>query len=180
MPRAPAATGLLFVALIGFAATMTRMGEQAVGLPKTSLPPSTCPVTRPPSPPFVPPSPYPAEPDPYSFWYGTGKLWTALPLDGTWQGLPHYTPDAPEYRQKTFWWRQGYHWLSEPNPRLVIRGRRLDSPAVFVTTCVSNGFREQDLRSFMVAGIDIPTLGCWEITGQYGDDKLSYVIWVAP
>jgi len=31
----------------------------------------------------------------------------------------------------------------------------------------------------MVAGVFIPTLGCWEITGDYKGDKLSYVVWVA-
>ena len=56
------------------------------------------------------------------FWFGTEKLWTILPANGTWQ----------------------------------------------------------DWKSFMVAGLDIPTLGCWEITGKYGTDKLTYVIWVSP
>jgi hypothetical protein len=31
----------------------------------------------------------------------------------------------------------------------------------------------------MVVGIDIPTLGCWKITGHYEDEELTFVIWVA-
>ncbi len=162
--------------LIAFATAASRFASTQVTLEST---PPACPVTRRPARPFVPPSPYPATPGPNSFWFGTEKLWTALPADGAWNGLPHYTPEMPEYRQKLFWWREDYHWLSEPNPPLLIRGRRLNGLAVFTTTCASNGFHG-DWQSFMVAGIDIPTLGCWEITGEYKGDKLTYVIWVGP
>jgi hypothetical protein len=31
----------------------------------------------------------------------------------------------------------------------------------------------------MVVGINFPTLGCWEITGRYGDDTLTFVVWLA-
>jgi hypothetical protein len=48
------------------------------------------------------------------FWYGTDVLWTLLHADGTWAGLPHYTPDDPKFRQKLFFWREGYNWRAEP------------------------------------------------------------------
>jgi hypothetical protein len=28
----------------------------------------------------------------------------------------------------------------------------------------------------MLVGIEIPTAGCWQITGQYRDASLSYVV----
>jgi hypothetical protein len=31
----------------------------------------------------------------------------------------------------------------------------------------------------MVVGINFPTLGCWEITGQYQDAQVTFVVWVA-
>jgi hypothetical protein len=34
-------------------------------------------------------------------------------------------------------------------------------------------------HAFMVAGIFIPTLGCWKITGHYRGEELSYVVWVS-
>jgi hypothetical protein len=82
--------------------------------------PESCLVTKPPAHPFVPPSPYPAETGTDSFWFGTVKLWTSLPTDGTWRGLPHYTSDDPTFRQKLFFWRQGYR--SELPPQLRVTG----------------------------------------------------------
>ena len=89
--------------------------------------PESCRVTKPPARPFVPPSPYPAETSPDSFWFGTVKLWTRLPADGTWRGLPHYTPDDPTFRQKLLFWRKGYK--SELPRQLTVTGRRLDASA---------------------------------------------------
>lgn len=37
-----------------------------------------------------------------------------------------------------------------------------------------------DIGPFMVIGVDIPTLGCWEITGQSAGAILRFVVWVAP
>ncbi len=145
-----------------------------------SGPPATCPVTRPPSPPFVPPAPYPATTGPGAFWFGTQKLWTVLPTSGEWRGLRGYNPTDLSYRQKLFWWRQGSYWVAEPRPKLIVTGRQLDaSEPPLIVSGPHAGYREQDTKSFMVVAVDFPTLGCWEITGDYEGDKLSYVVWVA-
>ena len=142
-------------------------------------PPSACPITKPRAPSFIPPAPYPAKTDPHSFWFGTEKLWTILRSDGTWRGLTHYTPSAPTFRQKLFWWRQGYDVRSEPQPKLTVTGMRLDSsaPPVLLADRASNGWQQEDLP-FMVVGINLPTLGCWKITARYQDAQVSYVVWV--
>jgi hypothetical protein len=31
----------------------------------------------------------------------------------------------------------------------------------------------------MLTGINFPTLGCWEITGRYKDEALTFVVFVA-
>jgi hypothetical protein len=143
--------------------------------------PKTCPITKPPAHPFIPPSPYPAKTDPGSFWFGTEKLWTYLPADGTWRGLPHYRPTDSAFRQKLLWWRQGYNWRAEPQPKLTVTGRRLDAPAPpLAADHANNGFARGDpSHAFMTVGFYIPTLGCWEIMGHYKDEELSFVIWVA-
>jgi hypothetical protein len=150
--------------------------------PTDSGPPATCPVTRPPNPPFVPPSPYPAKPGPGpgAFWFGTQKLWTVLPTSGEWRGLRGYNPTDLSYRQKLFWWRQGFYWLAEPRPKLIVTGRQLDaSEPPIIVSGPNAGYREEDTKSFMVVAVDFPTLGCWEIRGDYEGDKLSYVVYVA-
>jgi len=141
--------------------------------------PKTCPVTKSPVRPFIPPPPYPAHTDPDRFWFGTEKLWINLPGDGTWRGLVHYIPTDSAFRQKLMWWRQGYDWRAEPQPKLKVTGKRLDSPAPpLVADHANAGWGDRD-HPFMMVGIDIPTLGCWEITGHYEDTDLSFVIWVA-
>jgi hypothetical protein len=32
----------------------------------------------------------------------------------------------------------------------------------------------------MLVGIYVPTPGCWEITGEYKSQKVSFVVWVYP
>lgn len=143
--------------------------------------PETCRTTRPPAQPFVPQSPYLAKPPGQgSFWFGTEKLWAMLPADGTWRGLKPYSPTFPGYRQKIFWWRKGYSWRSDPSPPLTVRARRLDAVAPSLAVRhATNGYR-QDWKSFMVVAVDFPTPGCWEITGQFKGDELTFVVWVAP
>ncbi len=100
-------------------------------------------------------------------------------MDGTWGGLPHYTPDDPTFRQKLIWGREGYDWHTEPQPKLTVTGRRLDSPAPpLAADQANNGWVQQD-QPFIVVGINFPTLGCWEITGHYDADQLTFVVWVA-
>ena len=144
--------------------------------------PANCRVTLPSDGRFTPPKPYPAEPDSkgvFSFWFGTEKLWAVLPTDGTWQGLRPYSPVETSLRQKLFWWRTGYNWKTETQPPLKVTGRRIDGMApALQASGASNGHKGQDWNSFMVVGIDIPTPGCWEITGHYEGQELSFVVWV--
>jgi hypothetical protein len=99
-----------------------------------------------------------------------------LGADGTWSGLPH--SDAP-YTQKVFWWRQGYNAVVEQKPHLTVTGRRLDAAAApLVASSATNA--SADFGDAMLVGVDLPTLGCWEIIGHYNGHELSFVVWVAP
>ena len=140
-------------------------------------PPDTCPVTKPPDPPFTPPQPYSASAPGTDFWFGTDSLWTAIPQDGVWNALPH-NPEG--YTQKVFWWRKGYSWTAEPEPQLTVIGRRLDTSAPPLLVSKATNACAEDIQSAMLVGVDFPTLGCWEITGQYAEDEVSFVVWVAP
>jgi hypothetical protein len=145
---------------------------QPSGTAKRAVP-ETCPVTKPADHPFVPPWPYRAQAaGSLAFWFGTDRFWTLLPTDATWsQG------------EKTFWfsqdWRR-YRWVpGKQASKVTVTARRLDGaappPQVFRAT---NSYREQDWKAFHVGGINFPTIGCWEITGRYDEDELTYVVWV--
>jgi hypothetical protein len=140
--------------------------------------PSTCPVTKPSEHPFVPPAPYPLA---GAFWIGTEKLWTYITADGIWSGLSHYTPEDSRFRQKLFWWHEGFNWRTEHPPHLTVTGERLDAPAPPITTDehANAGWTNDRDHPFVVVGIFIPTVGCWKVTGKYEDEELSYVVWVS-
>src|SRR5580704_11540475 len=86
--------------------------------------PKTCSVTKPANQPFAPPPPYPAKPSGGQFWFGTDRLWTALPETGAWIGLGPYTPSDPTFRQKLAFvnliWPLSIVSFG-PTPTLVIR-----------------------------------------------------------
>ncbi len=153
-------------------ATATPAALPPTATARVALAPASCPVTRPPNPPFVPPSPFPPTAPPLyqGFWFGTEALWTMPRTDGIWRGLAW----------KVFWWRRGYDYQSDPRPDLIVTGRRLDAPAPpFTVSGATNGNRS-DIGSFMLVGVDVPTPGCWEITGQGAGANLSFVMWVVP
>ena len=138
---------------------------------------ASCPMTIPQNPPFVPPPPYDSMGFEGEFWYGSDALWTAVRQNGVWAALPH-NPEG--YTQKVFWWRDGYVWTEEPEPALTVTGDRLDAPARPLNVSEATNASASDIGSAMLVGIDLPTLGCWKITGKYGDAELSFVVWVAP
>ena len=143
----------------------------------SSSPPADCPITLPQKPPFVPPPPYDHLGFEGEFWYGSNSLWTAVRQNGTWEALPH-NPEG--YTQKVFWWREGYSVGEEPEPALTVTAERLDGKAPSIQGSKATNASASDIGSAMLVGVDLPTLGCWKITGKYRDAELSFVVWAAP
>lgn len=138
--------------------------------------PETCPITKPEHV-LVPPVPHPAKAPSGQFWFGTEQLWTALPVTGSWNGLPS-SPDDPTFRQKLFFWRRGYDAHRDAEPRLTVVGRLLGSPSTtLLSDATSSGSRGGE-DEFMVTGATFPSPGCWEITGSYEKSQLTFIIWV--
>jgi len=141
-------------------------------------PSTNCPVTVSPVPAFTPPAPYDALNSFVDhFWFGSSLLWTAIPVNGIWNALPH---NPTGYTQKILWWRDGYVWDQEPEPNLIVTGERLDESAPPLIVDKATNAYASDIGSAMMVGVDFPTLGCWKITGNYNGNELSFVIWVAP
>jgi hypothetical protein len=139
--------------------------------------PADCPVTRPPDPPFVPPPPHQAWED-GRFWLGSNTLWTSLDGDGIWRGIA----SRSGVRNKFWWWREGWTWdtdLNSRDPGLIVTARRLDreAPPVKVGR-VTNG--KLDTGWAMLLMLELPTEGCWEITGNYRAEVVSMVVYVPP
>ena len=138
---------------------------------------AACLTTLAPNPPFTPPEPYRATVSADTFWYGTEALWTLLPVNGTWRGLPR---NDRGYSQKVFWWRQGYDRRTEQKPKLILTGRRLDGDAPSIAVSDATNAYEASIGSAMLIGVVIPTEGCWEITGHYGGRTLTFIVLVEP
>ena len=155
----------VLLGLLGILSACTNSpGKSAVG---------DCPVTTPPRKSQSLPTDIEYE---GRFWYGTPALWTNLPSDGIWQGSPQ---DDGGYVQKAVFWREGFVALEELNPALTVSGRRLDATApTFFFSDATHGW--DDTGDFLLVGISIPTEGCWEITAEYQDAQLSYVVLVSP
>lgn len=135
-----------------------------------------CAVTRP-NPPFAAPSPYPSSPpDGRYAWFGTPELWTMLELDGeVWDAANTSFPVVV----KTFWWSSNWPGMTEEQePGITVVAIRLDGPGTVTTDHATNASADSLGGQAMLTGIEFPAPGCWQLTAQYGDAVLSYVVWI--
>jgi len=115
-------------------------------------------------------------PDYYgSDWFGTADLWTMLTRGGeVWHDLP---ANPAGLSQKTFWWSANWPYRTELEPDITVIGRRLDGPGRFEAGHPGTN-ASADFGVAMLVGIDVPTTGCWQLTGEYRGTDLSYVVLV--
>ena len=141
-------------------------------------PPANCHVTLPSEASLVPPSPathFGIAADGMVSKYRTEKLWTLLPTNGIWRGSIPSKPGDFAYDNKLPWFRIPF---SGRDGLLTITGKRLDGPAPsFTEIYESSAFPD---GAMIMGGVSIPMFGCWEITGHYKDQKLSFTVWVTP
>jgi hypothetical protein len=77
------------------------------------------------------------------------------------------------------WFNEAFNWRLESYPAITVIGRRLDRAALHLKVTGINGGHTETLESVMGVRVNIPSLGCWEIKGQYRDAHLTFVVWVA-
>jgi hypothetical protein len=139
------------------------------------MPPTNCRVTLSSDGVYEPPSPkFGPSRTPSQFYFGTDKLWTLLPADGTWRGP--YPGGARDfvYDEKLPWYRTPAASAPKGVP-LIIKGKRLDGPAPsFIETNEPFDYNPGGI----VGGISIPAYGCWEITGHYDEQEVRFTVWV--
>ncbi len=149
------------------------------GLLLVALSSAQCRTTLAPNPTFVPPAPYPPSASDNMFWYGTDSLWTALGAHGKWTIHNNVLESRGAYRTKLIFWRRGFDWRKEPEPKLIITARRLDGDAPSVAVTHANAVFLGNTPGMMTL-IDIPTAGCWELTGHYHGHALTFTVSVEP
>ncbi|MFN8425844.1 MAG: hypothetical protein U0X87_06255 [Anaerolineales bacterium] len=141
-------------------------------------PPKDCPVTTQTGVTFNAPEPFsPVAPWEGLFWFGSDHLWTSLHNDGVWSDLP-LNPDG--YTQKIMWWSSLYDLPNEPEPALLVTGRRLDGESPDLSFYGATNAMADDIGEAMLTGVEFPSLGCWEVRGEYKKMSLTFVVWIAP
>ena len=78
------------------------------------------------------------------------------------------------------WWSTLYNLPDEPQPELIVSAKRLDGDAPSLGFYGATNAMADDIGEAMLTGVEFPTLGCWEVTGQYKKTSLSFVVWITP
>ena len=168
---------VLLISLLALTASSQQNSPQ-----QSFVPPASCPVTVKAPMPFMPPSQYELDDNATGFWLGNDKLWTVLSKRGVWEWAPHapgHENEVQPLTTKTFWGSVDFDWKTEYPPLLKVTGKRLDGDAPpLLTLQATNAFPGP--AAAMLVGVYVPTSGCWEITGEYKGEKLSFVVWVQP
>lgn len=146
-------------------------GEQAGSAELNNRPPSTCNVTLPSEINAVRATRVGIGGDGMVAAYGTEKFRTLLPTDGIWRGRISNSPDEFAYDNKLPWLGD----FSYTDGPITVTGKRLDGSAPSFTE-----IQQISGRRGTMGAISIPVFGCWEITGRYKDQELSFVVWVTP
>jgi hypothetical protein len=135
------------------------------GSPAVAAEAGACPTT-------VPSTDLLGEPFPASeHWYGSEALAVILRPDGIWRGMgPGYN-----FRDKLFWWSLGFKPGLESN--MAVSGRSLDNPELKADVSRTTNAHSPSLGGWtMLVLVEFPSPGCWEITGRYLGQRLSFVV----
>jgi hypothetical protein len=62
----------------------------------------------------------------------------------------------------------------------MVTAERIDVKAPPGESSGATNASSGDIGTAMLVGVNLPTPGCWKITGRYKEDELSFVVWVAP
>lgn len=103
----------------------------------------------------------------YGYYYVNkdGSMWASA----WWTGAEDYGLRAGDEGNKVGWFRP-------EGATLEITGRRLDAKAPPLDAHVPCCYPTR----FQATGLIFPTEGCWEVTAQAEDSRLSFVVWVEP
>jgi hypothetical protein len=172
---------VLAIALAALTASGLQISSQSPA-PQQETVPASCPMTPRPARPFIPPADYRTEyPPPRNFFLiGTEKLWTEIGDTMIWPWRAHTPGHEQDLTAKIFWLSEDYDWRTEPIPKIKVTGKRLDGPAppLMLPQGPATNAIVNTAGGAMLTGVWVPVPGCWEITGDYEGNKLSFNVWV--
>lgn len=104
-------------------------------------------------------------------WYGSDTLAVLTSGDGSWFGLgPRH-----DYRDKLWWYSAAFKPGMES--QMTVTGKRLDGdspPARITRTTNAQGVNGGGWAMLML--VEFPRAGCWELTGEFQGQRLSFVV----
>jgi hypothetical protein len=118
------------------------------------------------------------------FLYGNEKLAAALPTNGTWKTLFDSQYPKFAYEDTLPWFRVNSSFSGSDGPlRVTLHQLDLRQNAQVSQSSSSQNYSLEllpfdDSDTMMKAAIKIPNPGCWQVTGHYKDQDLSFIVWV--
>jgi hypothetical protein len=104
---------------------------------------------------------------------GYGNHQVSVGPFGLWpEGTVVFEPGGPGFVTRNGSLGMKFGWQHASRGHLKITGRRLDAPAPPLRAHVSDG---QGEPGFVATHLIFSTPGCWEVTGQVGDAKVTFV-----
>ncbi len=108
---------------------------------------------------------------PGMIWFGSDSLAVLMRRDGVWHGMGA----SRRYRDKQWWWSEGFDPLFDKAP-LEVTAKRLDGAERVSFGKATNASGDVWRGALMLVGAGFPVHGCWEITGRYLGQSLSFVV----
>ena len=106
-------------------------------------------------------------------WFGSDSLAVLLPHDGVWRGMG---PDR-NFSDKLFWLVAGFQPGMEDD--FSVTGRMLDDDGALLRPLVAGATnaRHDDFGGWTIlTGLGFPATGCWQLTGSFKGQELTFVV----
>jgi hypothetical protein len=104
-------------------------------------------------------------------WFGNEAFAAQLPAGGVWPT----TAPGHVIAVKLIWRSAGFKPGMESSLAVTVK-RLNEDQATAVVLGNTNAYAEDFGGWAMMTGIDLPSAGCWEITGRYRGEELRFVV----
>ena len=104
-------------------------------------------------------------------WFGSESLAVAIPHSGIWHGMG----SENDFSDKLFWIADGFKPGLESDFSLTGRHLRYDSIKPIISEA-TNARSSAFGGTAILVGLGFPVTGCWELTGTYQSQSLTFVV----